>query len=123
MGLRRVWLKVNGADRAIVCDGEKDTLADVLRRIGLTSVKVGCGVGQCGSCTVLFKGKAARACTVRMRRVEDYDEIETVEGIGTARALHPPDSLRRAVADLVADTYDGCKYKPGRYASLAKGLF
>jgi len=89
MALRRVWLKLNGADRAIVCDNEKDTLSDVLRRIGMTSVKVGCGVGQCGSCTVIFNGKATRSCTMRMKRVNDYDVIETLEGLGTARNLHP----------------------------------
>ena len=88
MALKNVWLKINGVDRAVVCD-ESENLADVLRRLGMTSVKVGCGVGQCGSCTVIFKGKAIRACTRLMRQVEDYDEVETVEGIGTARNLHP----------------------------------
>ena len=89
MALRRVWLNINGADRAVVCDNDKDTLSDVLRRIGLTSVKVGCGVGQCGSCTVIYNGKATRSCTRKMSRVNDYDQIETLEGIGTARNLHP----------------------------------
>ena len=89
MGYRRVWLKINGVNRAALCDSEADTLADVLRRIGLTSVKVGCGAGQCGSCTVIYNGKAVRACVKMMKTVADYDEVETVEGIGTAFHLHP----------------------------------
>ena len=43
MQLRKLWLNINGADRMVVCDPEKDTLADLLRRLGLTGVKMGCG--------------------------------------------------------------------------------
>ena len=53
MNLSKGIYKINGVNRLVMFNPEKDTLADVLRRIGLTSVKVGCGVGQCGVCTVL----------------------------------------------------------------------
>ena len=53
---------INGVDRMLLCDPEKDTLSDLLRRIGFTGVKVGCGTGQCGACTVLLDGKPVRSC-------------------------------------------------------------
>lgn len=57
MQLRKLWLNINGADRMVVCDPEKDTLADLLRRLGLTGVKMGCGIGVCGVCSVLLDGQ------------------------------------------------------------------
>lgn len=57
MQLRKLWLNINGADRMVVCDPEKDTLADLLRRLGLTGVKTGCGIGVCGVCSVLLGGQ------------------------------------------------------------------
>ena len=45
MEFRKLWLNINGADRMVVCNPETDTLSDVLRRIGLTGVKIGCGIG------------------------------------------------------------------------------
>ena len=48
MNLRKMWLNVNGVDRVFTCDPEVDSLADVLRRMGLTGTKVGCGTGVCG---------------------------------------------------------------------------
>jgi aldehyde oxidoreductase len=49
-------LHINGVNRMFICDPEKDSLADVLRRMGLTGTKVGCNKGVCGSCTVLVNG-------------------------------------------------------------------
>ena len=45
MAFKKMWLNINGANRMLMCDPVKDSLADVLRRLGLTSVKVGCGIG------------------------------------------------------------------------------
>ena len=72
-----------------ICDPEKDTLADVLRRIGLTGVKVGCGTGLCGACSVILNGKVIRSCTRRISKVDEYSEITTIEGIGTPNNPHP----------------------------------
>ena len=47
MNLKKLTLNINGADRMFICDPEKDTLASVLRRLGLTGTKVGCGTGVC----------------------------------------------------------------------------
>lgn len=89
MALRKIWLHVNGVDRVMVCDNDKDTLADVLRRIGLTSVKLGCRVGQCGACSIILNGEVIRSCTRKIKNIKDYAVVETIEGLGTASNLHP----------------------------------
>lgn len=89
MGLKKMFLIINGVNRMIVCDPEKDTLATVLRRIGLTGTKVGCGVGQCGSCSVVLNGKVVRSCVRKIKSIDEYSQVETIEGMGTARNLHP----------------------------------
>ncbi|MDR1068596.1 MAG: molybdopterin-dependent oxidoreductase, partial [Clostridiales Family XIII bacterium] len=89
MKLKKMTLVINGAERMFVVDPEKDTLATVLRRIGLTGVKVGCGTGVCGSCSVILDGKVIRSCTRKITAVKDYSEVTTIEGIGTPNHLHP----------------------------------
>ena len=89
MGMNRIVLTINGAERSLICDMEKDTLADVLRNLGLTGTKVGCGKGQCGACNVILNGKLTRSCTLNIKRVPEYSRVETIEGIGTANNLHP----------------------------------
>ena len=89
MKLRKMTLNINGADRMFICDPEKDTLASVIRRLGLTGTKVGCGTGVCGSCTVMLNGKLVRSCTKKIGKIEEYSEVLTIEGIGAPRYLHP----------------------------------
>ncbi len=89
MALKKMWLNINGANRIFICDPEKDSLADVLRRIGCTSVKVGCNTGVCGSCSVILNGELIRSCIRKIGRVEEYSKVITVEGIGTPNNLHP----------------------------------
>ena len=87
--MRKKFLTVNGQPRTVIVD-DKATLAEVLRRqLGLTGVKVACGQGQCGSCSVIMNGKVIRSCTTRMTRVPDEAEITTIEGVGTPEHLHP----------------------------------
>jgi aldehyde oxidoreductase len=82
-------LVVNGIPRRLIVNPE-DSLADVLRgQLQLTSVKVGCGQGQCGSCSVILDGKVTRSCIVKMRRVPENAAVTTVEGIGAPDCLHP----------------------------------
>lgn len=82
-------LKVNGIDRMVLA--EPDTsLALVLREnLGLTSVKVGCAQGQCGSCSIMLDGKLIRSCTRKWAKIKDGAQITTLEGIGTPGNLHP----------------------------------
>ena len=89
MALKKMWLTINGANRMFMCDPEKESLAEVLRRLGLTSVKVGCGIGVCGSCSVMLNGELVRSCARKMSRVDEYSTVTTVEGIGTPNNLHP----------------------------------
>ncbi len=89
MRLRKMWLTINGANRMFICNPEKDSLADVLRRMGLTGTKVGCGTGVCGSCSVILNGELVRACVKKIRAVEEYSQVLTIEGIGTPTHLHP----------------------------------
>lgn len=89
MELRKIWLNINGVERIMVCNPEKDTLADVLRRLGLTGTKIGCGTGQCGACNVILDGKLVRSCVRKIKNIPDFSEITTIEGIGTPTNLHP----------------------------------
>lgn len=89
MNLMKMTLNINGADRMFICDPEKDTLASVLRRLGLTGTKVGCGTGVCGSCSVILDGKVTRSCTKKIKSIKEYSSVITIEGIGTALNPHP----------------------------------
>ena len=82
-------LVVNGIPRQVLVYSDT-LLVDVLRnQLQITSVKVGCGQGQCGACSVILDGKVTRACIVKMRRVPDQAQITTLEGVGTPAKLHP----------------------------------
>lgn len=94
MKFRKLWLNINGVDRLVVCDPEKDTLADLLRRLGLTGVRMACGTGVCGACSVILDGKVIHSCTKKVKKIRDYARIITIEGIGTAMNPHP---LQRAM--------------------------
>ena len=76
-------------ERPVVCDLEKDNLAVVLRRMGLTGTKIGCGTGVCGACSLILNGEVIRSCTKKMKNVPEFSEITTIEGIGTPQHLHP----------------------------------
>jgi len=89
MSIKRSILIINNVEREILCDPDKDSLADVVRRLGLTGTKIGCGTGQCGACTLLLDGKAVRSCTRKMKNVKDFSKVETIEGLGSADHLHP----------------------------------
>ena len=81
-------LRVNGKFQSV--DVTPDTpLLYVLRNdLKLDGPKFGCGLGQCGACTVLMQGQAIRSCSVRIDRVERR-EITTLEGLGTPAQPHP----------------------------------
>ena len=81
-------LMINGTAREI--EAEPDTpLLWVLRdALGLTGTKYGCGIAQCGACTVHLDGLAVRSCQVPMAAAEGR-EVTTIEGLGTPEAPHP----------------------------------
>jgi isoquinoline 1-oxidoreductase subunit alpha len=81
-------LTVNG--RAYSVDVDPDTpLLWVLRdALGLTGTKYGCGIAQCGACTVHVDGAATRSCQIRVGAL-DGKQIVTIEGLTPANGLHP----------------------------------
>jgi nicotinate dehydrogenase subunit A len=76
--------------QAVVVDATREaTLLHVLRNeLGLNGPKYGCGLGQCGACTVWVDGVAARSCVIPAHGVAGR-EITTLEGLGTRAAWHP----------------------------------
>lgn len=82
-------LDVNGKRRAVDENWQDDSLLFVLREaLGLTGTKFGCGVGQCGACTVLVDGQAQRSCLVKASDVASA-KITTIEGLSDQDGLHP----------------------------------
>ena len=72
------------------------TLLKLLReRLGLTGTKEGCGIGECGACTVLLDGIPVNACLILAPKVKGK-EILTIEGLGNRDRLHP---LQRSFVD------------------------
>ncbi len=82
-------LKVNGTFHIIEIEEDRVTLLDVLRdKLDLTGAKLGCGVGQCGSCIVIMNGEAVTSCTILAKKAQDA-EVLTVEGLSDGYTLHP----------------------------------
>ena len=81
-------LKVNGAARRIEAEADEPLLYVLRDRLGLNGPKFGCGLGQCGACTVLKDGEPIRSCRTPAAAVA-ASEITTLEGLGSAERLHP----------------------------------
>jgi xanthine dehydrogenase YagT iron-sulfur-binding subunit len=83
-----VVLRVNGTEHRLTLD-PRTTLLDALREhLHLTGSKKGCGLGQCGACTVLMDGKRVKSCLSLAALVEGR-EITTIEGLAQGEQLHP----------------------------------
>ena len=87
-----VTLKVNGAEHQVDVDPETPLLYVLRNDLGLHAAKFGCGLGQCGACTVMIDGAAVMSCVVPILMVEGR-AITTVEGLGT---LDDPGPMQRA---------------------------
>ena len=81
-------LRVNGFRRSIESDDPDKPLLYVLRGMGLTATKYGCGLGQCGSCTVMIDGAAVRSCQTRVSELAGKS-IMTMEGLSNTGTQHP----------------------------------
>lgn len=81
-------IKVNGSAHQVDVDGDTPLLWVLRDAIGLTGTKYGCGVAQCGACTVLLNGKPLRSCTLPVSALGTA-EVTTIEGVTgrTARAV------------------------------------
>jgi nicotinate dehydrogenase subunit A len=83
-----VNLKVNGREHSLDVDLATPLLYVLSDDLGLNGPKFGCGLGQCGACTVIVKGQAIRSCITPVKAVAG-SEITTLEGLGTIDKPHP----------------------------------
>jgi len=108
-------LQVNGKARQVQADGETPLLYALRNDLGLVGARYGCGLGQCGACTVIIDGKAVQSCDVPVSAVIGK-QITTVEALGTDATLHP---LQRAFIDEQAAQ---CGYCASGILMAAKAL-
>jgi nicotinate dehydrogenase subunit A len=83
-----IRLIVNGQQRDVTVDPETPLLYVLRNDLGLTGTKFGCGLGQCGTCTVLVAGQAVRSCVTPVQAVAGQ-EVTTIEGLGSPERPHP----------------------------------
>ena len=86
--MARITLTVDGTRREIDADADMPLLYALRGELALKGPKFGCGLAQCGACTVIIDGTANRSCVVPVAAVEGA-EIRTLDGLGTADAPHP----------------------------------
>lgn len=91
-----VTLQVNGRTHSVRVDPSTPLLYVLSDDLGLNGPKFGCGLAQCGSCTVLLDGRPARSCVTPVRAVAQGTSITTLEGLGTIEQPHP---LQQAFLD------------------------
>jgi nicotinate dehydrogenase subunit A len=85
-------LKVNGASRSVPAEPDTPLLYVLRNDLALNGAKYGCGLAQCGACTVLIDGKATRSCVTPISAVGN-SEITTIEGLGS---IEKPHALQQA---------------------------
>jgi aerobic-type carbon monoxide dehydrogenase small subunit (CoxS/CutS family) len=85
--MSNISLKVNGKTHALDIDTSTPLLYILRNDIGLEGPRFGCGLGQCGACTVIIDGKAVRSCITPTSTVKS--EITTLEGLAKDGKLHP----------------------------------
>jgi len=81
-------LRVNGFERTIEASDPDQPLLYGLRGLGLTATKFGCGLGQCGACSVLIDGRPVRSCLTTVADAQGKS-VTTLEGLGSLSAPHP----------------------------------
>lgn len=74
-------LTINGTVRDVEVDPETPLLWVIREQVGLTGTKYGCGVAQCGACTVHVDGEAVRSCTMTVGSIKPEQKIVTIEGL------------------------------------------
>jgi nicotinate dehydrogenase subunit A len=90
-----ITIKVNGVSRSVPAEPDTPLLYVLRNDLSLNGAKFGCGLAQCGACTVLISGRAVRSCVMEVGSIGDA-EITTIEGLGTIEKPHP---LQRAFMD------------------------
>ena len=86
--MTKLSLKVNGRLYALDVDSSTPLLFVLNDELGLRGPKFGCGMAQCGACTVVLRGQVVRSCVMPVSAV-GKDEVTTLEGLGTPDKPHP----------------------------------
>jgi nicotinate dehydrogenase subunit A len=81
-------IKVNGKSHVVEAEPEMPLLYALRDDLKLNGPKFGCGLAQCGACTVIIDGKAVRSCVTEMKTVGNR-AVTTLEGLGTVKNPHP----------------------------------
>ena len=81
-------LNLNGKSIDVNVESDTPLLWAIREQAGLTGTKYGCGVGQCGACTVHINGKAQRSCQLTVKDIKASDKITTIEGL-SPNGSHP----------------------------------
>ena len=112
-----IRLSVNGEDQVLEVDPQTPLLWVIREQLGLTGTKFGCGMAQCGACTVHVNGTAQRSCVMPLAAVQDQ-QITTIEGLAPSEdRLHP---LQEA---WIAEQVPQCGYcQSGQLMSAASLL-
>jgi aerobic-type carbon monoxide dehydrogenase small subunit (CoxS/CutS family) len=99
-----ITLKVNGRSHTVDVDPATPLLYVLSDDLALRGPKFGCGLGQCGACTVIMNGQATRSCMTPLNSVGSA-EVTTLEGLGTSEKPHP---LQQAFIDEQATQCGFC---------------
>ena len=86
--MSEITLKVNGRTHSLDLDPAMPLLYALSDDLELRGPKFGCGLGQCGACTVIVKGQAIRSCITTVKAVDGV-EVTTLEGLGSIEKPHP----------------------------------
>ena len=86
--MAKINLRVNGRAQTVDVDESTPLLYVLSDELAMNGPKFGCGLGQCGACTVIVKGQAIRSCITPVKTVAGGD-ITTLEGLGTPEKPHP----------------------------------
>ena len=81
-------LNVNGRTHDVQVEAETPLLWVIREQIGLTGTKYGCGVAQCGACSVHINGEVMRSCSIRVGDLKATDRVVTIEGL-SPNSSHP----------------------------------
>jgi aerobic-type carbon monoxide dehydrogenase small subunit (CoxS/CutS family) len=97
-----IRFQLNGEIREVDVDPETPLLWVLRDQLNLTGTKYGCGIGQCGACTVLVNGRPVRSCRLLIRETEQF-EVVTIEGLS-------PDASHRVQQAWIEEDVPQCGY-------------
>ena len=89
-------LNINGKVREVRVEDDTPLLWVIREQVGLTGTKYGCGIAQCGACSVHINGEVRRSCSIPLSAIKATDKIVTIEAL-SAKSSHP---VQQALAEL-----------------------